>query len=114
MPLPAGLVLEENLNAPKQTTDIEPPPGLVLEGNPQPQIRQAPPKGMMDKLFGFFRDEDKYIARAANIYALSEATGLPLNEVNKNYDIMRRSANVTGLESEPTEKEVMQGLLLPG
>src|SRR3990167_5577210 len=114
MPLPAGLVLEESLNAPTQTTDIEPPAGLVLEGNPQQQIRQAPPKGMMDKLFGFFRDEDKYTARAANIYALSEVTGLPLSEVNKNYDIMRRSANITGMESEPTEMEVMQGLLIPG
>src|SRR3990167_1311013 len=114
MPLPAGLILEESLNAPKQTTDIEPPPGLVLEGNPQPQIKQAPPKGMMDKLFSFFRDEDKYVARAANIYALSEVTGLPLNEVNKNYDIMRRSANITGMESDPTEMEVLQGLLLPG
>ena len=113
MPLPAGLVLEESLNV-KQTSDPQPPSGLVLEGNPQPQIKQAPPQGMMDKLFSFFRDEDKYTARAANIYALSEVTGLPLNEVNKNYDIIRRSANITGMESEPTEMEVMQGLLLPG
>lgn len=114
MVLPAGFVEEEILNAPQQPMDVNLPEGFVQEGASYSEIRQAPPKGIMKKVISFFQDEDKRTARASNIYALSEVTGLPLNEVNKNYDALRRSSGVTGIKSEPTDREFLGGLMIPG
>ena len=114
MPLPAGFVDEDvqNITALPQKTNL--PPGFVPEGKVIPEISQAPERGIFDKVSGFFRNEDKASARASNIYAISELTGLHLHEVNKNYDNLRRSSNITGIQSEPKESEVLQTLLLPG
>lgn len=113
MPLPAGFVAEEMLKV-EANAAPDLPAGFVDEGSAVPQLNEAPPAGIMEKVVGFFRDDDKRAARAGNIYALSELTGLSLNEVNKNYDTLRYSTKITGLEHEPREEEVMQALLIPG
>ena len=111
MPAPAGFVEEDVIEALPEPSS---PAGFVDESPAIPNIRKAPPAGIMEQVIGFFRDEDKRVARAQNIYALSDVTGLPLNEVNKNYETLRSSVEITGISREPTETEVLQGLLLPG
>ncbi|GEM_PF-6496981 len=113
MPLPAGFVEERVLNAPEQPMG-SPPEGFVPEGAAKPEFRVAPPKGIMDKVVGFFRDEDKWRARSGNIYALSEVTGLPLSEVNRHYDVLRKSSRVTGITVEPDDREYLGALMIPG
>ena len=115
MPLPAGFVIEDTAKSVSSpTVDPKLPQGFVVEGQDVPQINEAPPEGIFDRVSSFFRDENKYSARAMNIYALAEETGLPLNEVNKNYDLLRYSSDVTGIDGEPDPKKVMQTLMLPG
>lgn len=114
MPMPAGFMDERLLNS--KDTGAEPnlPAGFIQEDRVIPEISQAPPDKIFDKVIDFFLDEDKLTARAANIYALSEATGLPLREVNRSYDLLRRSSQITGILPDPTEREVIQGLMMPG
>lgn len=114
MPLPAGFVEERVLKANQKSLSPQLPDGFIEQGVSSPEIRVSPPKNIFEKTINFFVDNDKLNAKAQNIYALSEVTGLPLNEVNKNYDILRRSSNVTGLHSDPENKEIMQMLLIPG
>lgn len=99
----------QTLSGPKTNIDE----GFPVSGS-LPEIRQSPPKGIVDKVISFFRDEDKHRARAGNIYALSEATGLPLSEINKNYEILKKSSEVTGINTEMDDKEYLQMLMLPG
>jgi hypothetical protein len=113
MPLPAGFVPEEALKTEAKASPTL-PHGFVDEGSVIPQINEAPPAGIMEKVSSFFRNDDKLSARAGNVYALSELTGLPLHEVNKNYDILRYSTKITGLEHEPREEDVMKALMIPG
>lgn len=109
--LPAGFELEDaKPTKPEPTT----PDGFVVQGSVIPEIRQASPRGLFEKVTSFFRDEDKLTARSANIYALSEATGLPISEVNKNYDQLRYSSNITGIDSEPKPEEIMSAVMIPG
>lgn len=96
------------------TPGVSLPSGFVPEDNITPEIRQAPQKGVFEKVVSFFKDPDKEIAKAQNIYALSEATGLPLREVNSNYEILRRSVKVTGITPDLDNKEYMQMVMLPG
>lgn len=112
--LPAGFVDEQVLKTSANIVEPNLPLGFVAEGETIPEIRSAPPDGIMDKVVDFFTDDTKRAARAENIYALSEVTGLPLHEVNKNYDTLRRSSSITGIHSDPSEKEVLQGLMIPG
>jgi hypothetical protein len=112
MPLPAGLVLEQDVNQ-EPLTEGKLPDGLVPEVKAAPELRAAPEPGLFDKVTNFFKDEDRYRARASNIYALSEATGLPLQEVNKNYDTLRFSSKATGMKGFD-DKEFLQKMMIPG
>ncbi len=111
MPLPAGFV-EEHLAYAPQVSNL--PPGFVEEGKTVPEIKQAPKSGAFDTVINFFKDPDRQTAKAQNIYALSEVTGLPLHEVNKNYEILKKSSEVTGITRELDKKEFMQMVMLPG
>lgn len=119
MPIPIGFQEESavaTIPAGFQPETITPslPSGFVQEDKVIPEISQAPQKGIFDKMLGFFKDPEKDIANAQNIYALSEVTGLPLHEVNKNYEIMRRSSKVTGITPDLDNKEYMSMVTLPG
>ena len=114
MPLPSGFI-EEQANP---ITEMQPvsqslPAGFVQEDKVIPEIRQAPQSGTFDKMINFFKDPERDIAKAQNIYALSDVTGLPLREVNKNYEVMRRSSKVTGITPDLDRKEYMQMVMLP-
>jgi len=118
MPLPGGFVEEGQIvttptGFQSEGVDNSLPSGFVHEDKVTPEIRQAPPKGVFDKVIDFFRDPEAEIAKSQNIYALSQVTGLPLREVNKNYEIMRRSSKVTGITPDLDAKEYMQVLMLP-
>ena len=113
MPMPAGFVQEEVFTAPIQRSSLA-PEGFVQESSPSQEIKRSPEPGMFEKVVGFFKDPEKQNARAANVYALSEATGLPIQETNKNYESLRRSTQVMGFKTEPSNREYMQGLMLPG
>lgn len=114
MPIPAGFVEETEI---PQIQTIEPvgkiPDGFVEEDKIIPEIRQAPLLSTFDKMINFFRDPERDIAKAQNIYALSEVTGLPLREVNKNYETLRYSTKVTGLTHDLNNKEFMNMIMLP-
>ena len=118
MPLPVGFVEEQIATMPEgftpESTEGNLPTGFVEEGKVTPEISQPPKLGIFDKMISFFRDPDKEIAKAQNIYALSDVTGLPLHEVNRNYDILRRSVKVTGITPDLDNKEFMQMVMLPG
>src|SRR3990167_4437106 len=114
MPLPAGFVDERVLKTTQTGAEPTLPSGFVEEGKATPELRLSPPKRIMDKMIGFFKDNEKLRASAQNIYALSEVTGLPLNEVNKNYEILRRSSQIVGFNTEPSNREITQAILLPG
>ena len=115
MPIPTGFE-EEQVTIP---TGFQPeiseslPSGFVPEDKTIPEIRQSPQKGVFEKMIGFFKDPEREIAKSQNIYALSEVTGLPLNEVNKNYEVLRRSSKVTGINPDMDRKEYMQMVMLP-
>ncbi|MEI6831313.1 MAG: hypothetical protein WCK61_01250 [Candidatus Omnitrophota bacterium] len=114
MPLPVGFI-EEQVNP---ITEMQPvsqslPAGFVQEGKIIPEIRQAPQSEMFDKMVNFFKDPERDIAKAQNIYALSDVTGLPLSEVNKNYEVLRRSVKVTGITPDLDRKEFMGMVMLP-
>lgn len=128
MPLPAGFVDESMLKskifplesesqakaAPQGFESSTLPPGFKEEIPTVPQFKQSPPKGIFEKVTDYFRDPEKLTARAGNIYALSEVTGLPLREVNKNYDVLRKASEITGLTPGVDEKKFMQAMMLPG
>lgn len=77
------------------------------------EYRNAPPKTFIDNLKNFFRDPEKDIARAQNIYALSQVTGANLKDVSDNYEVLRRSSKVTGLTPELESKEYMAIAMTP-
>lgn len=113
MPLPSGFIPDQIQE--KMKSDIgSAPEGFVKESAPVTELRRSPEEGIFDKVVNFFKDTDKHNARAANIYALSKATGLSVQETSQNYDTLRRSSTVTGFKTEPTDQEYMQGLMLPG
>ena len=119
MPLPTGFIEESQITTippgfGSEVVDNSLPAGFVQEDKIIPEISQAPGKGVFDKMISFFKDPERDIAKAQNIYALSEVTGLSLGEVNKNYEILRRSTKVTGITPDLDKKEYMQTLLLPG
>lgn len=119
MPLPTGFVEESQASAIPAGFEAEQtaqnlPSGFVPEEKPIPEFRQAPQKGMFEKMISFFKDPERDVAKAQNIYALSEVTGLPMHEVNKNYEILRRSVKVTGITPDLDRKEFTQMVLLPG
>lgn len=114
MSLPPGFVLRDSPKVEAKTENINVPQGFVMREEIVPQLRQAPKPGVFDKVVSFFTDTDKRAARAQNIYALSDVTGLPLTEVDKNYDHLRYSSSVTGIDSEPSEEEFLQMIMLPG
>ena len=116
MPIPSGFEQEQSTTI----TELQPeaistslPAGFVQEDKVIPEIRQAPPTGVFDKMISFFKDPEREVAKAQNIYALSDVTGLPLNEVNKNYEVLRRSVKVTGITPDMDRKEYMQMVMLP-
>lgn len=117
MPLPAGFEEDQSTTT---LTEFKPeaisaslPSGFVQEDSVIPEIRQAPQTGVFDKMIGFFKDPAREIAKAQNIYALSEVTGLPMREVNANYETLRRSVKVTGITPDLDRKEYMQMIMLP-
>jgi hypothetical protein len=118
VPLPTGFIEEGQAKmASGALSDLigdNLPSGFVSEGKTIPEFRQAPKENLFDKVISFFKDPERNIAKAQNIYALSEVTGLPLHEVNKNYEILRRSSKVTGITSDLDNKEYMQMVMLPG
>jgi len=103
MPIPVGFEEET------ATTPV----GFEPEDTFVPEISQAPQKGIFDKMISFFKSPERDIAKAHNIYALSEVTGLTLQEVNKHYDILRRSSKVTGITPDLDKKEYAQMAILP-
>jgi len=118
MTIPVGFELEEQTEVIPGASGVETvpeslPSGFVQEDKVIPEIRQAPQSGIFDKMINFFRDPDREIAKAQNIYALSEVAGLPLGEVNKNYEILRHSVKVTGITPDLDRKEYMQMVMLP-
>ncbi|MDD5015298.1 MAG: hypothetical protein PHW73_09425 [Atribacterota bacterium] len=114
MPLPGGFVEEQAVLPigfqPEMNTL---PSGFVQEDSVIPEIKQAPPTGVFDKMISFFKDPEREVAKAQNIYALSDVTGLPLQEVNKNYEVLRRSVKVTGINPDLDRKEYMGMVMLP-
>lgn len=115
MPIPAGFEEEIVATVEPINTGIQNiPSGFVQEDTVIPEIRQAPQKGIFEKVVNFFKDPERDVAKAQDIYALSEITGLPLREVNKNYETLRRSSKVTGMTRELDNKEYMQMVMLPG
>jgi hypothetical protein len=118
LPLPAGFVEEKQVTTTPEGLQPEMvgtslPSGFVEEDEVTPVIRQAPEPKIFDKVINFFRDPEREIAKAQNIYALSEVTGLSLHEVNKNYEVLRRSSQVTGISPDIDKKEYMQMIMLP-
>ncbi|MDD5476878.1 MAG: hypothetical protein PHG87_01500 [Candidatus Omnitrophica bacterium] len=118
MSIPAGFELEEQAAVTPEASGVETataslPSGFVQEDKVIPEIRQAPQSGMFDKMINFFKDPERDVAKAQNIYALSDVTGLPLSEVNKNYEVLRRSVKVTGITPDLDRKEFMGMAMLP-
>jgi len=74
-----------------------------------PEIRQAPPSTIGEKIKGFFRESPQVgIAKAQNIYAISQAAGIPLPEVRKNYQELARQEKITGIRPGIGKKEYME------
>ena len=78
-----------------------------------PELRNAPPATFIDKMKSFFTDPEKDIAKAQNVYALSEVTGLQLKDVYNNYDLLRRSSKVTGITPDLERREYMAIAMTP-
>lgn len=78
-----------------------------------PELRNAPPATFIDKIKSFFTDPEKDIAKAQNVYALSEATGLQLKDVYNNYDLLRRSSKITGITPDLERREYMAIAMTP-
>lgn len=113
MALPAGFITEEALTAPANDMVSSVPNGFVPEGNTMLEIRQTPQKGAFNRIIDFFKDPEKQVARSQNIYALSKVTGLPINEVNKNYEILSQSSRITGIQPDISDSDYMKILLFP-
>lgn len=93
---------------PKQPDQSELPEGFALED----QLSAGKPKTFMDHLRGIFgkSDEEKQ-AEAANIYAIHKATGIPILEVEKNYDTLKKDSEITGMTHQAqTPGEVIGGV----
>lgn len=61
---------------------------------------------------GFAKTPEEKKARSANVYAMSEMTGLSFEEVEKNYDILRRMEDLTGIQSSMEASDVVKGALV--
>lgn len=77
------------------------------------EIKKAPPATFIDTLKTFFTDPEKDIAKAQNVYALSEVTGLNLKDTFNNYDLLRRSSKVTGMTPDLESREYTAIALTP-
>ncbi|MFA5340459.1 MAG: hypothetical protein WC332_01660 [Clostridia bacterium] len=78
-----------------------------------PELIKAPPATFIDRIKSFFTDPEKDIAKAQNVYALSEVTGLQLKDVYNNYDLLRRSSKVTGITPDLERREYMAIAMTP-
>jgi len=78
------------------------------------EFRNSPPATFIDKIKSFFNDPEKELAKSQNIYALSEITGLPIRDVADNYELMRRTATITGITPEAERLEHLAVALIPG
>ena len=87
--------------------------GFVEIDREVPELRNAPPATFIDKLKAFFTSPEEDIAKAQNVYALSEETGLTLKDTYNNYDLLRRSSKVTGLTPDLERREYMAIALMP-
>ena len=84
-----------------------------LLGGPDAQLKAAKQKTVMDKLWAHLDESpERLTARAQNIYGISKATGLPLQDVAKEYETLRKDPSVTGMRSglSPTGEQAMQML----
>lgn len=76
----------------------------------QPLYAGVPLFGAMSLLTK--KSPEQEIAKSQNIYQLSKATGLPIQEVSKNYEALARTSKITGMNpDQPSNKEYMAGLL---
>ena len=66
-----------------------------------------PKMNILQKLFGISAEEQ--IAESQNIYAISKATGLSLQEVRDRN--LTQDPSVTGMQRDPTSKELLQSQL---
>lgn len=51
------------------------------------------------------------LGRAQDAYSISQVTGLPIHEVSKHFDDFARMSKITGLTSDPTNKEVLTQIM---
>ena len=61
---------------------------------------------------GLAKTPEEKKARSANVYAMSEMTGLSFEEVEKNYDTLRRMEDLTGIQSSMEASDVVKGALV--
>lgn len=121
MSLPQGFTLESPVKEEVDNTSINdsvisPPGGFVIEEKQDFEWRQdrLADSTMMDKIKTFFGETpEKRIAESQNIYALSDITGLSMEETAKNYELLRRSSQITGFTPEMSNREYMQFAMYP-
>lgn len=67
----------------------------------------------LDKFFGkLFRDApEESVAKAANIYSISQATKLSMSDVQNNYDELKRMSEITGMKPDLNGKQYTQALM---
>lgn len=54
------------------------------------------------------------IARSQNIYAMSKASGVPMEDVSKHYQDLAKLQSVTGIDRDPTSLEVLEKSMAAG
>ncbi len=89
-------------------------PSIFPKEKTIPEIKQAPPKTISEKIKSFFREPPVAgIAKAQNIYAISKTTGIPLQDVRKNYEGLVRQEKITGIRPDIGKKEYMALVTAP-
>lgn len=94
-------------------TETRVPDGFVYESERVEELRVAPDQSLLNKALSFFQDESKMRTRAQTVYAISEATGMSMKDVNDNYDALRLSKNITGIQPDVTNEQMTQLIMLP-
>ncbi len=77
------------------------------------ELKKAPPSSFIDTIKSFFKSPEEDIAKAQNVYALSEVTGLDLKDTYNNYDVLRRTSKVTGLSPDLESREYLAIAMTP-
>lgn len=57
---------------------------------------------------------EESIARAQNIYAISQNSGVPQQDIAEHYEDLMKMSSVTGIESDPTKYEVLEKAMTLG